>query len=106
MSGRWPLKVLFILHDRPDYPSGPIVNYLRLLPRFVSSGIEVHLFVIYTTDFPNARILQQQGVTIHTKKKDYTEILVGWMLSKVEAIQPDVFIPDISTPGCFAGKWI
>jgi glycosyltransferase involved in cell wall biosynthesis len=32
--------------------------------------------------------------------------MVKWILKKVEEIQPDVFIPDISVQGCFAGKWV
>lgn len=31
---------------------------------------------------------------------------VKWILRQAENIQPDVFIPDVSTPGCFAGQWI
>src|SRR5687768_11092564 len=99
-------KLLFIMHDRPAYPSGPIINYLRLLPRFVSSGHEVHLLAVYTSDFPNARLLREQGVAIYPVKKDYTEPMVKWILKKVEEIQPDIFIPDISVQGCLAGKWI
>jgi glycosyltransferase involved in cell wall biosynthesis len=99
-------KLLFILHDRPDYPSGPIVNYTRLLPRFVAEGIDVHLLVIYGKDFPNARMLQQSGVVIYPKRRTYSELLVKWILKKVEEIQPDVFIPDVSVQGCFAGKWV
>jgi hypothetical protein len=92
------------MHDRPDYPGGPIVNYLRLLPALVNRGYQVHLMAIYFGDFPNARILEQSGVHIYATPQNYTEPLVRWILEKIEQIQPDVFILDVSTPGCFAGK--
>jgi glycosyltransferase involved in cell wall biosynthesis len=99
-------KLLFILHDRPNYPSGPIVNYLRLLPALVDKGYVVHVLAIYKKDYPNARKLVQYGVSVWAKSSPYTEPLIKWILQKVEAIQPDVFIPDVSAPGCFAGKWL
>ena len=92
------------MHDRPDYPGGPIVNYLRLLPALVNRGYQVHLMAIYFGDFPNARVLEQSGVHIYATPQNYTESLVKWILENIEQIQPDVFIPDVSTPGCFAGK--
>lgn len=92
------------MHDRPDYPGGPIVNYLRLLPALVKRGYQVHLMAIYFGDFPNARALEQSGVHIYATPHNYTEPLVRWILENIAMIQPDVFIPDVSTPGCFAGK--
>jgi glycosyltransferase involved in cell wall biosynthesis len=99
-------KLLFILHDRPDYPSGPIVNYLRLLPRLKARGFEIHLLAVYGKDYPNARALQLQGISIYPLKRTFTEMLVKAMLEKVEQIQPDVFIPDVSAQGCLAGTWV
>lgn len=94
------------MYDRPDYPSGPIVNYLRLLPRLAESGYKVYVLVIYSKDYPNGRILQHGGIIVHATRKNFTEPLVKWILDKVEEIQPHVFIPDVSTPGCFAGIWV
>ena len=56
-------RLLFILYDRPNYPGGPIVNYLRLLPALVEQGYEVHVLVMYNSDFPNARELKKKPVS-------------------------------------------
>ncbi len=99
-------KLLFVMYDRSNYPSGPVVNYLRLLPEFVKQGYSVHLLSIYHHDWPNTRILEAEGVVTYKHPYTYTEKLVKWILERVEEIQPDVFIADVSTPACFAGKWL
>lgn len=101
------VRLLFILYDRPDYPAGPIINYTRMLPALVQRGYEVHVLVLYWSDFPNAREIQKKSVNIHVSPfiKD-SKYAVKWIMEQVEGIQPDIFIPDVSTPGCFAGKWI
>lgn len=101
------IRLLFILYDRPNYPGGPIINYLRLLPALVNNGYEVHVLVFYSADFPNARILRRKGVHIHiTPSMSDDQKAVEWILKQVEKIQPDIFIPDVSIPGCIAGKWV
>lgn len=100
-------RLLFILYDRPNYPGGPIINYLRLLPALVDRGYDVHVLVMYHSDYPNARLLQDRKVSTHnTPFIVDSEQAVKWILDQIEVIQPDVFIPDVSTPGCFAGKWV
>ncbi len=100
-------KLLLVLYDRPNYPGGPIINYLRLLPALVEREYEVHVLVMYHFDYPNARVLRARGVYIHTTPFIVdSRQAVRWIMEQVEKIQPDVFIPDVSTPGCFAGKWI
>ncbi|MBK6647417.1 MAG: glycosyltransferase [Anaerolineales bacterium] len=100
-------RLLFILYDRPNYPGGPIINYLRVLPALVNRGYDVHVLVMYHLDCPNARSLQERKVITHnTPFIVDSKQAVKWILKQIEAIQPDVFIPDVSTPGCFAGKWV
>ena len=71
-------------------------------------GFDVHLLAFYREDYPNARFLNTQGVKIYPKQiaSLYTEDIAEWILQQAAQIQPDVFIPDGSTPGCFAGKWL
>src|ERR1041384_8372963 len=100
-------RLLFILYDRPNYPGGPIINYLRLLPALVDRGYDVHALVLYFSDYPNAKVLKAKGV--HICVAPYfadSRNAVKWILKKVEKIQPNIFIPDVSTSGCFAGKWV
>ena len=100
-------RLLFILYDRPKYPGGPIINYTRILPALVQRGYDVHVLVIYQSDYPNAREIQKEGVHIYIKPFiTDSRRAVKWILKQAENIQPDVFIPDVSTTGCFAGKWI
>lgn len=99
-------RILFVMNDIPRLTRGPIINYLRLLPLFVKEGFETYLLSIYIEDYPNARSLGSQGVIVHSFPQSDTLTLVNWILSKVEEIQPDIFVPDLSVPGCFAGKYI
>jgi glycosyltransferase involved in cell wall biosynthesis len=94
------------MNDIPRLTRGPIINYLRLLPLFVKEGYETHLLSIYVEDYPNARSLSNQGVIVHSILQTDTLTLVNWILNKAEEIQPDIFVPDLSVPGCFAGKYI
>lgn len=84
------------------------MNYSRLLPRFVALGFEVHLLAFYYEDYPTARALEAQGIKVHPQQVTslFTKDITVWILEQAEQIQPDVFIPDVSTPGCFAGKWL
>jgi glycosyltransferase involved in cell wall biosynthesis len=99
-------KLVFIMHDRPNYPGGPIINYRRLLPSLVEKGHEVFLICFYKTDFPNARQISQSQVQIFPFLRSDTKTSVKNILTVLKKIQPDAFIPDVSTPGCFAGKWV
>lgn len=94
------------MHDRPNYPGGPIVNYMRLLPSLKTFGYDIHLIAFYFEDYPNARELENLGISIYPFKHSNTAQAVKQIHTIVASSQPDVFIPDVSTPGCFAGKWI
>lgn len=95
------------MYDRPSYPGGPIINYNRLLPALADKCYEVHVLALYRDGYPNAKGIEKRGVKIHPHPfiNDSREA-VKWILQKAEEIQPDVYIPDVSTPGCFAGKWL
>ena len=107
MENKKKTKLLFVMYDRPNYPGGPIINYTRILPILVKQGYDVHALVLYWDDYPNARQISEQQVHIIPKKFSiYTKEDVHWMLQKAAIIQPDIFIPDVSTPGCFAAYWL
>lgn len=100
--------LLFVMYDKPSHPSGPIVNFRRILPKLVEKGYQVSLISFYMGgDYVNARYLEEFGVAIYPFP--YTVPLkekVRTILKVTEKIQPDVFIPDVSTAGCFAAKWM
>lgn len=101
------IRLLFVMYDRPNYPGGPIINYTRLLPKLKEKGYDVHALVLFNDDYPNAQYIEQMGVTIHcTPFLESTKKEILWILEKVKHIKPKVFIPDVSTPGCLATKWI
>ncbi len=94
------------MHDRPNYPGGPIVNYRRLLPEMVNRGHDIHLIPFYHDAYPNAEYVESNGVKIYPTKHSHTDLAVKNILGVIEKVQPDAFIPDVSTPGCFAGYWV
>lgn len=101
-------RLLFIMHDRPDYPGGVSINYLRLLPRLAAMGHAVHLLACYYGDYPTAKRLSADGVHVYPLRLSLlpTVHVTRWIVHKIVQIQPDVFIPDVSTAGCFAGQCV
>lgn len=102
------VKLLYVLYDRPSHPSGPIVNLRRILPLLVERGYEVNLISFsQTKESPNANFLATKGVNtfVFLAKKPTIE-MVNDIFDVAEKVQPDIFVPDVSTPGCLAAKWL
>jgi colanic acid/amylovoran biosynthesis glycosyltransferase len=52
------------------------------------------------------QMLRQQGFECHAINKPYyTEERVRWILKKLSEEPPDVFVPNLIVPACYAGKW-
>jgi colanic acid/amylovoran biosynthesis glycosyltransferase len=101
------MRLLFILYDERDYVTGPAVNLSRLLPRLAARGHEVHELTAFRGDWPVGRRLQAQGLRCHPlERPNYTEDFLKSILAVAEAVDPDVFVPDVSTPGCYAATWL
>lgn len=102
------MKLLFIYYDRPDYFVGPIVNARRLLPELQSRGHEIHCLIFYRRgDSPSSRYLESHGVRCYVRPfAGATEEKISWILEKVVAISPDVFVPNLSVVGWFAARWV
>lgn len=102
------MKIAFLVYDRPGYRGGPIVNARRLLPELARRGHDVHAIVLFFGGgAPTAEWLTGEGVTVHAGRFGrYTEHNVGWLLRLVSAIQPDVFVPNLSVAGWFAARWV
>lgn len=102
------MKIAFIVHDRPHYRGGPIVNARRLLPELQRRGHEIHVFAFYHGDgAPNAEYLSQQGIRVYLQRfPKYTEDGIDWLLDRISDINPDVFVPNLSVAGWFAARWV
>ena len=89
--------IAFQFYDRDSYSGGPAINAVRILSEFHKQGHEVHALVPYYEDYPNAKELIKAGVSCHTvPKQKYTVDEVKWYSKKLEEIQPDIFVPNIS----------
>lgn len=102
------MRIAYIFHDAPNYCAGPRINALRLLPQFRLRGHEVHALIIYRRgSSPASAALQGQGISCRTTPwVDDTLAQIRWIFSQVKEIEPDVFVPNISVAGCYAGRWI
>ena len=93
----------FVRHHR----AGPIVNARRLLPELVRRGHQVTALILYHEGAsPAADYLADQGVEVRASPwLGTTQRHVHWMLKAIQDCRPDIFVPNISTAGWFAGRW-
>jgi glycosyltransferase involved in cell wall biosynthesis len=95
------------MFDGKGFSGGPTINLTRLLPVLFSRGYRIDLLCFYINSHPNASLLEAKGIKCHYKKQSLMSYrIVPWILKKIEEINPDIFIPDISTQGLIAGKWL
>lgn len=104
------MKIVWLAYDRANYTGGPIINTIRLLPKFKELGHEPIALIAWQGEkkaHPNADYLISLGIECRIIKYPYYSIdFVKWILQQIEDIQPDIFVPNISIQGCFAGRWI
>lgn len=101
------MKILFIYYDWPNYHGGPIVNARRLLPELHTRGHEIYCLVFYKGGHsPSSAYLENQGIQCYRQRLNrYTEKQITWILRQISAINPDVFVPNLSVAGYFAARW-
>jgi len=104
------VKIAFAIHDCADYTGGPAVNAARLLPELKKRGHEVTALVLWSGKkkaHPNADQLLKKGIKCYfIKFTAYSEEPVSWFLRRIQEIEPDVFVANVSTQACFAARWI
>ena len=99
------MKVTFCVYDKPDNVGGPVTWVQRLLPALRERGIESRcLFLLHWGDTgPALRALRAQGFDCQAiLAPDHTEDRVRWILDRVRADPPDVFVPNLVIAGYFA----
>jgi glycosyltransferase involved in cell wall biosynthesis len=100
-------KIMFLVQDRPNWTGGPIINIRRLLPALKAAGYEILAPTGYRKDAPNARFLEEQGITCPLFELPApTEDYVAWILEQVDAFKPDVFVGDTHIAGGYALRWL
>lgn len=105
--GKRKLKIVFMAHDQPGYCAGPTINARRLLPEFQRRGHDVTAMLMYRRgQCPSAAYLREQGVECVTAPiRPSTGRTIRWILGQLQVIDPDVFVPNVSIAGSFAGRW-
>lgn len=101
-------KVTFCVYDKPDNVGGPVTWVQRLLPALRERGIESRcLFLLHCGDTgPALRALRSQGFDCQAiLAPDHTEDRVRWILERLRADPPDVFVPNLVIAGYFAARW-
>jgi glycosyltransferase involved in cell wall biosynthesis len=102
------MRLLFIIQDRENYTAGPVINMVRLLPELVRRGYEVFALIVFRRARSScAALLEKEGVncTIVPFPK-FTEDYIKDIFQHAQAIDPDVFIANVSFQGAYAGRWI
>ena len=102
------MKVCFFAYDKPGYRGGPIVNIRRLVPALAEIGVSASVVIIHRgSHSPCADALRELGFECRTIRwRNSTEQHVRWILDTVQDLDPDVFVPNMSVPACYAARWI
>ena len=104
------MKVMFCAYDRPNYINGPNVWLQRLLPELRARSVEVKILFLRGNDnpaCPTLSALRLAGFTCESfRGLPYTEHQLRWILERVQADPPDVFVPNLVIPAYFASQWI
>ena len=101
------MKIAFVAYDRPSYRAGPIVNVRRLLPELAQRGHNVTAMILFRGGgSPASDWLRERGVDVVASPwLGTTQAHIRWYLTQLRKIEPDVFVPNISTAGWFAARW-
>lgn len=101
------MKLCFFTYDKPNYHAGPVVNLRRILPRLRQRGVDVSCLVIHRgSHSPCAGYLREQGVDCRVLRwQNVTRRHIRWIFEQLASIQPEVFIPNVSVPACYAARW-
>jgi glycosyltransferase involved in cell wall biosynthesis len=103
------MKVTFCAHDRPGYlAGGPNAWLRRLLPDLRERGVECRvLFFNQPGDCPNVKALRDEGFDCSSiVLPRSTQFCIKWILDEIRRFPTDIFIPNLSVSGYYAGRWI
>ena len=109
------MRITICAYDGEGYFGGPLEWYKRLAPALRDIGVEAR-FLFITDSEPHlcgtyGRLKKQgfdcQALRRHslTQLRDNTEARVRWILKHLRRAPPDLFVPNLSIAGCFAGRW-
>ncbi len=96
-----------MFYDAPGSTAGPRINALRILPQLANRGWDVHAIIGYYASCPAADSLIAGGVTPHPIEWPFfCEDQVAEVQRRLLAIDPDVFVPNISASGCYVARFL
>jgi glycosyltransferase involved in cell wall biosynthesis len=105
------MKVTFCSLDWPDYVGGPNAWLRRLVPGLVKKGIQVKVLFFVDNGIPEncptVMAFRDQGVdcpAICTPV--WMQDRVRWILKKIQADPPDIFVPNLVLPAFYSGQWV
>jgi glycosyltransferase involved in cell wall biosynthesis len=102
-------KVTFCVYDKPDSIGGPITWIQRLIPPLRDRGLDPRcLFLVHWGDTgPALEALRDEGIVCEAITAPVRTVeRVKWILSRLHADPPDVFVPNLVVAGYYAGRWV
>lgn len=104
------MKIAICSHDYPNDISGPNVWLDRMTTELLKKNIEPVIL------FTRGGIGDEYRYITKIKKKientyiykglSYTEHKIEWILSVLNEVKPDIFIPNYDIPGLYASRWV
>jgi colanic acid/amylovoran biosynthesis glycosyltransferase len=103
--------VTFCTYDSPTYTGGPNSWLRRLLPKIISSGIDVQVLFFVDATSPQECSTFKYFTENKIQCKSFpfrspTEQKISWILSILSIDPPDVFVPNMLIAPFYASRWV
>jgi len=106
------MKLTFCAYDKANYINGPNAWLQRILPILQEKGIQCKvIFILFKDTTPEEcstlMFLKSKGIGIEVIDREYfIEDTSRFVLERLQADPPDVFVPNLTLAGYYAGKWV
>ncbi|QDS96351.1 Alpha-D-kanosaminyltransferase [Roseimaritima multifibrata] len=100
------MHIAYTFYDWPGYCAGPRINALRLLPELKRRGYDVTAIVLFRGTLASDEFLVSNGIKVIAKEYEpLVQARTRFVLDALEDAQPDLYVPNISVAGCYAGRY-
>lgn len=102
------MKITFCAYDKPGSIGGPVTWLMNLLPKLKEENFEVSCLVLFHegNTGPLFQHLTTKGILCETVSfLSTTEENITWILSCLQEIKPNFFVPNLVVPAYYAAAW-
>lgn len=108
-AGKMGLTVDIVAHDAPDAVGGPYVWISRFPLELQKLGFRVRIRLLGWQNLSDGVVyqaLKRNGLEFTAANYRDTETNMRWLLSAMQEQPPNIFVPNLSVPAFYAGKYL